>query len=746
MFKINLLRCVIHRIPIPVMLLAIQGAYATGTLHGQVMEKDPGTSRLIPITGANVYFLGSFDATVSDEHGMFEIPLRHELPDTIVVSFVGYKNDTTVVSGRDAPRIILTKSINLTAVQVTAKKESVAISTIQTLNAEKITGKELLRAACCNLSEAFETSPTVNISYKDAVTGAKEIQMLGLSGIYSQLLTENIPNMRGIAGIYGLSFIPGPWMESIQVTKGSGSVVNGYESTTGQINIEYLKPDQVETPRYYLNLFTEDNTNSEINTHWKKKINDKWSTIVMAHGNYMDREMDVNHDGFMDVPRNRQVNIMNNWMYHSGRHLESRFGFKYLDENRKGGQTAEAIEKSALPEHYSTGISTRRAEAYGKFGFVYPDNPFKSIGNIVQLTWHDMNSSFGKKTYNALQKSLYVQSIYQNVFSKPEHEYKVGFSYRLDRLDESYNSQPSLTTESVPGVFAEYTYSYIDKLKVIAGAREDYHNGYGWVFTPRLHAKYNFTGDFLFRMSIGRSFRVPYLYADNISQFASSKSIRVLEAIRPERAWNYGINFTRRHTIAGHEGSLILDLYRTQFENQLVMDAYSDSSAILFYNLAGKSFANSYQVTLSQELVKGIEIRIAYKRDDVKSTYDGKLLSKPLIPSDKLLFTLSMATNNGHWRFDLTQDWEGRKRLQTDAGTDNRENRYSPDYFVSYLQVTKVFRKFELYAGSENLFDYRQKNPIIDAANPFSPSFDATNVWGPIEGRRIYAGLRYSIL
>jgi outer membrane receptor protein involved in Fe transport len=554
--------------------------------------------------------------------------------------------------------------------------------------------------------------------------------------------------MRGVASIYGLAFIPGPWMESIQVVKGSGSVVNGYESTTGQINVEFKKPHEKETPRFYLNLYGAESTNTELNTFFKHTLTNKWSTILMAHGNYFNKNIDSNQDGFNDMPHKRQINFYNRWQYDNGKNREAQIGFKYLNDNIHGGQSHAGKDADVdVTKYYVTSVITNRAEAFGKLGFVFPEKPGKSIGNILQVTYYDMQSEFGLKNFSGEQKSLYYQSIYQNIIGNTNHQYKFGWAYHYDNYEEVYLGNHSTKNESVPGVFSEYTFSHLEKFTAVAGVREDYHNEYKWIFTPRLHLKYNFTESFIVRASAGKSFRVPYLIADNISVLASSRRLFFPETILPERAWNYGINFTKKFKLKAHEGSLNLDLYKTDFINQLVVDQYSNPDTISFYNLYGTSYSNSFQVTLSYELIKKLDLRFAYKMDDVKETFNGALEEKPLVPKERALMNLAYSTPNDHWKFDYTLVREGEKKLASTAAdpVHGKLPSLSPEFFTMNFQFTKVFRRFDVYAGLENILDYRQQHPIIAANDPFGNSFDATQVWGPIEGRRIYAGLRFSI-
>ena len=382
-----------------------------------------------------------------------------------------------------------------------------------------------------------------------------------------------------------------------------------------------------------------------------------------------------------------------------------------------------------------------------KVGLVFPDKPFKSIGNIVDVAVHELNSNFGLKSFDANQKSLFVQSIYQNTFNATNHQYKIGVTYRYEITEQKYNLESSDLIENVPGFFGEYTYNHLDKLTIIAGVREDYHNNYGWIFTPRFHAKYNFTDNLLVRLSAGKSFRVPSIYADNISIMASSKTLNVLEDIQPERAWNYGFNTTYKFILAQREASISADFYRTNFIDQLIVDPYSDPASILFYNLNGTSYSNSMQITFNYELIPHLDLRLAYKFDDVKSTYQGVLQSKPLVSRNKALVNIAYATSNEHWKFDFTVVWDGQKKLPLTSGHHDHGSirNFSDDFMIMHIQVTKVFRKFEVYAGAENLLDFTQHQPVINADNPFSNEFDASRIWGPIDGRRIFAGLRYKI-
>ncbi len=702
-----------------------------------------------PVIGASLHWSGTSIGTVTDNNGQFELNVIDSVKRILVVQYVGYEPDT--MHAHDPTKFIqieLKQSRTLKVVNVKSKRDATIISTIQPRNTELITSGELLKAACCNLSESFETNPSIDVNYTDAVTGAKEIQMLGLSGIYTQFLAENIPTLRGLGSIYGLTYVPGPWMESIQISKGAGSVANGYEATTGQINIEFKKPEESKE-KMFINLFGDSYGRIEANTINTFKLNKKWSYMLMLHGDYSGVKNDRNDDSFLDLPLSKQLNIYNRFRYHSGSKLEGQAGVKAIIEDRIGGQTNfDESKDKGTTNAFGIGVKTRRLEAYTKTGLIYPAKPYKSMGLQLSATYHDQQSYFGLKEYNGTQQSFYANYLYITIIKNSNHKIKMGADYKFDNYDETYNHTPLNRTERVPGVYAEYSYNHKEKFGLIAGSRVDYHNIWHWIYTPRLHLKYNFTPDFIVRVSGGKGFRTPNVYADNIGMMASSKALVILEAPKPEIAWNAGANFALRFKLFEKEGSLSADYYYTNFENQLIVDQYSNSNAVLYYNLRGSSYANSFQTTLTVEVLEGLALKLAYKLDDVHSNYIiAKSVAKPMVSRNKGLINLSYETPRKKWRFDATAQLEGAKPLPLKSGENNETfvEEYSPTFVMLNAQVTKIFKKWELYGGAENILGYTQKNPIISADNPFSNEFDATNVWGPVIAQKFYVGMRMSI-
>lgn len=743
-----------------VCLWACQLIFATAlygqdnTLEGFIYEKQDGSKQNTALPGASLYWMGTTTGTTSGSNGAYKISLPSTLPAVLIVSYVGYHSDTIRITAPGKKNFYLKRSVALNEVTIEGRQESTQISTIKTINTEQINQKELLKAACCNLSESFETNPSVNVSYSDAITGAKEIQMLGLAGIYSQIMTENIPANRGLGGTYGLSYIPGPWMESIQITKGSGSVANGFESTTGQINVEYLKPETAD--KLYINGYAASTGNTELNAHKKFRVSEKASSILMFHGENMKTKWDHQNDNFLDMPLMHNFNLFNRWSVSDGQHYEMQFGVRAITEQRRSGQTFYRYGENAdTTSGYGVQVKTNRIDAFSKTGLIFPATPWKSLGLILSGSYHDQNSYFGLKNYDGTQGSFYSSLIYMSIIGNTNHKWKAGLDFRHDDYDENYLNKSYGRTENVPGVYAEYTLNMNDKFGAVAGGRADYHNEWGLFYTPRLHLKYNFTSDIILRASGGRSFRTANVFADNVAIMATSRNLVITEKLNPERAWNYGVNFTAKFIPFNRPATFNIDYYVTDFSNQIIVDTYSSSDDILIYNLDGDSYSRSFQVSLDYEVLPDFDVRIAYKNDQVVMSYLGVPSQKPLVPEHKGLVNLAYSTKKENWRFDLTAQYHGETKLvytiseelhPGHSETQVKNNR-SPEYVTLLGQVTHIFnKKWEVYVGGENLTNYRQENVVLNASDPFSPGFDATNIWGPVMGTKIYAGFRFKIM
>ncbi|MBI1185400.1 TonB-dependent receptor [bacterium] len=700
------------------------------------------------LAGANVYWKGTTVGTTTNAEGRFSLPDSSAYT-VLVVSFVGYLTLEIPKSEIQNPLVIeLEPDQTLGEVTIEGHRSGKEILSMEPLLLERLGQKELKKAACCNLSESFETNASVDVNFADAITGARKVRMLGLDGVYSLITIENMPDVRGLASSFGLSAIPGPWIQSIQLAKGVGSVVNGYESITGQINVELMKPHSA--PRFHFNGYSNSMGRFETSLNGQFRVSDKLNTLVMFHTNSMDRSIDANEDGFLDVPRQNQVTLTNRWMYYNDK-IESQFGVELLAERRLGGQMGYTpMQEHNMLNPWGMNVRQNRLKAYAKLGFLPNDeHPKRSLGIINKFSYYNQDAVYGLKFYDGTNNYWYTNVIFQDEVINRNHLIKAGAGFFIDKYVEKLDDQLNqyqinrARTEQSAGVFAEYTYHPNVRFTSIIGGRLDYHNLFGAFVTPRLHLRYKLRRNLTWRYTGGSGRRTPNMLVDNSRVMVSSRTIVIPTKLIQEKAWNTGTSLVWDVLLSGREGSITLDAYHTEFVNMMVMDMDASAQTLSFYNLNGRSFASVAQIEVNYELLRGLDVRASYKIQDVKTTYSsGQLRSLPFVAKNKWLLNAAYNTPNRMWGFDATALRTNPGRI---AATVNNPDFEMPCAFWRFnAQITFRYNGLEIYTGGENLSGFKQKNPIISAQSPFDPSFDAANVWAPIYGRMVYLGVRYT--
>ena len=743
-------------ITLVLLLLTLQVSYTHAQdrqVYGTVFEKTEGQE--IPVPGVIVKVRGYEIGTQTDADGTYRLSVP-EVAQIIVFERVGYISDSfTLKKGTNNISTILKSVQQLKEVEISYRQKGNEVSLLGVRKTEDISERELLKAACCNLSESFETTPSVDVAFTDAVSGYKQIQMLGLAGPYTLITRENIPDVRGLSAITGLTYTPGTWIEGMQLSKGTGSVVNGYESVAGQLNIELRKPFEEKEPRAHVNLYQNVQGRSEGNLILKHVFNKNLSTNLLLHGSGRWMKVDMNNDGFMDQPLNSQFVGMNRWFYFGPKGLEIQGGVKVVTLDQTGGQldyTKGTEQTVGNPWGFS--MNTRRIEGWAKIGKVFPQKKGTSTGLQLSGIRHEQSALYGLRNYDAEQNSFYANWIFQTILGNTNHGLKAGLSSLVDNYKETFQTTQYNRTEVVPGAFAEYSYNYLTKFNLIAGLRADYHNLFGAFVTPRLHLRYAPFENTAIRASVGRAQRTANILAENIGYMASNRSFVVNGTdaslpygLQPEVAWNYGVNLTQKFRLNYRDGAVSADYYYTNFENQVVVDV-EQYNVVSFYNLNGMSFAHSLQGQFDYEPIRRLDVRLAYRWYDVKTTYSGTLKERPLVAAHRAFLNVGYETRNV-WRFDYTVQWVGSKRVPSlhDHGTHTTAVAFnSPSFWQMNAQISKTWNdEIEVYVGGENLANYMQHHPIIGASNPYDTGFDASMVWGPIMGRNVYAGIRWKI-
>lgn len=611
------------------------------------------------------------------------------------------------------------------------------------VNGQLITRDELFKAACCNLGESFVTNPSVDVNYNDATTGAKQIKLLGLAGTYVQMLTENIPNFRGAAMPYALGYVPGPWMKSIQVSKGCSSVKNGYESITGQINIQYLQPEDEEG--LTVNLYTNTQGRAEGNLDINRHLTQSLSTELLGHYENEWGHHDGNHDGFYDQPKVRQWHLQNRWAYLGERYI-MHAGAGIMKEKRNGGQTKHHEER------YQIGIETDRYEAYMKHAFVLDKEKGGNIALMGALSQHDLNASYGYKGYDVRQKNIYLSLMYEANIT-PRHNISSGVSLNYDHLSQHFRNRDAMVVgmalpkeiESTPGAYLQYTFNEGTRWTLMAGIRVDHSRLYGTFWTPRMHLKYSPTDLFSLRLSAGKGYRTVHALAENNFLLASGRTLIVEENLKQEEAWNYGLSTAWNIPLLGRTLRANAEYYYTHFMAQALTDYDIAPFELHIRNKDGKSYSHTLQIDASYELFKGMTLLAAYRRNFVKAVYGGQLREKPLNSRYKALVSASYKTPLGLWQVDATWQLNGGGRMPLPYTLDSGESSWDQSfgaYSVLNAQVTRWLRHFSIYVGGENLTNFKQKKPIIGASEPWSRTFEPTMIWGPVMGAMFYAGIR----
>ncbi|HMN32598.1 MAG: TonB-dependent receptor [Chitinophagaceae bacterium] len=725
----------------------------TTLLHGTILEK--GTNNTVnPVVNAKIIYDKKI-FTFTDKEGKFKL----NIPDTakeIEVQYAHVGSDFIQLTDLSKElQVVYPLYVKGKEIVIKQKRFATEISLLTMQKTERISSKELLKAACCNLSESFETTPSVDVSFTDAVTGYKQIQLLGLAGPYTLITRENLPEVRGLASITGLTFTPGQWIEGMQLSKGAGSVVNGYEGLAGQINIELRKP--MEGDKQFYNLYQSGQGRSEGNAYFAfQPVKGKLYTNLFLHGKSQWLKVDQNDDHFIDQPLGNTYILTNRWMYFSEKGFEFQFGAKYNSFDNWGGNIHyEKNENPLLSNNWGLKINTNRLDTWAKIGKVYEDKQWKSMGLQLDFSSHNQNMLFGKKLYDANENNFYANYIFQSIIKNTGRVIKIGATFNYLNRKESLINKEYINEEIVPGIYGEYAHTFSNKVNAVLGLRGDYHNLYGFYFTPRFHIRYAPIEKLAIRGSIGKAYRTASIFSENLGMFSTNRKVQIIEnnkngfyGLQNESAYNAGLNATYKFKLNYRNGTIGADYYYTHFNNQVVAD-WEMPGLLSFYNMKNGAYANSFQVQLDYEPIRKFDVRLAYRFHDVKSKYINNIspdfTDKPLNAKHRAFANLAYTTHS-KWSFDYTIQWTGSKRIPSTGNVPESIHfpKKSPSFITMNAHIGKtIYKNLDLYGGVENILNYMQQKSIIDPENPFGNNFDGSLIWGPISGRNFYVGLRF---
>ena len=710
------------------------------------------------LIGATVQWIGTDQGTVTDASGSFELSIPEESQNrTLRISYVGFSPDTLeITTFFTGLWIELATEATLDEVTVESSRSGSSIDD-RLQKIEIISEVELTRAACCDLTGCFNTESSVRSQTTNIVTNVRELQILGLSGVYNQLLLDGLPLFQGINYTYGLSAIPGPWIRNIYVSKGANSVLQGFESISGQINVETKNPDG-GTPFFanaYINSFGEKQFNTLTEIH--PTSTGKLSGIIGLHATLPAGRFDRDDDSFLDLPLLERYALMNHWIAGdpTKKGLSGKLSLRGWKERRVGGQKEfdRELHEGGM-EVFGQTVDVLHGEVSAKTSYRFSENTALSAQGALQA--QDQEAWFGPTLFSANQLTVYGNL--QLEHQQPRWTSKSGLSIRHLDLDQQVTfpqlttpfrsiEAPAFGTEQTIGVFTENTfYGPGDRWALVSGIRIDHNSNFDWQVSPRFLFRYNISDGTSTRVSAGRGWRTVRPLSDYVQALASNRNIAASISM-PEAAWNTGINVTHRMQTGTAALTLSGDYYFTSFTNQIFPNYDLSPDQIIFQDDTGVSVSNSLQLEARATFTSLLEAKVGYNYLNVYRKIDGRKERLPFIPDHKVTAAVSWQTQSRKWQFDGNVHWYGIKRLPDTRSLPEvlRQPNQSQSYATLDLQVTWRNGSVELYSGIENLFDFRQLRPLVSWQDPFSPYFDTSFAWGPTRGREIYLGIRYSI-
>jgi len=715
-----------------------------------------------PLESALIYWKEAPEInTKSTADGAFKIPYQTSY-NNLVISYPGFENYIFEAQSTSQDYIITLNEVEqLGEVILSLVPQTSYRKKSSSLNSIIMDEEEFKKAACCNLSESFETNATVDVRYSDAVLGSRQVNMLGLNSPYLYISKNSLPIARGASQAFGLAFIPGTWVSEIEIISGVSSVADGFESIAGQIDVTFKEPDLDEP--LFVNIFASEDARFEANVHLNQKVTDEISSSLFIHGSTRIAENDRNNDDFLDSPLGEQLNVLNTWSFQpKASKFKGNLNLNLVNDRKQSGELDFSPSQHQLGnEVWGAEIKTQKMDVDTDWVYALSEGDESSLQFNSAFRYHNQESYYGQRTFDIEQKHFVTKFSFQTLIPETEHRFLSGVQYMRDDFDELVGfenlTQFSRTDHTIGG-FAEYTHQFHYKLSLTSGIRLDYHNQIGVFATPKIHLRYQAFDQTLIKASAGRGRRIANIFAENQRFMASNRNFNILSnsgnvyGLDAEDAWTYGINIQQDFEIFERCGELIIDAYTTRFSNQVVVDLDESAQEVNFYNLEGKSFSNILQIDLNYNVIDHLNFRGSYKHYQVKTDFNSGRLFQALQPENRAFVNLSYRLNNKReeksWKFDATYNWTGKQRLP-DTSSNSEANQladFSNPFSTVNTQVTKLFReKFEVYLGLENAFNYQQDRVILGADDPFGNEFDAAMVYAPIFGRMFYLGLRYSL-
>ena len=734
------------------------------TLSGKVSDNSGGLSY------ANIYIKNTKLGTSSSENGQYQIKNIPNGTYTVIISSIGYKTKSRKITFNKNDKTIRNfllesdNSLDEIVVSGTLRPVSKSASPVPV----DVYGKSFFKKnPTPSIFESLQNVNGVRPQLNCNVCNTGDIHINGLEGPYTFVLIDGMPIVSGLSTVYGLTGIPQALIERIEIVKGPASTLYGSEAVGGIINIITKKPSNSPT----LSVDSFSSSWGEINTDigFRYQLSEKIQGLTgINYFNYQNI-IDNNDDGFTDLTLQNRISIFNKLNFKRKKNKLFTIAFRYLYEDRWGGETNWNKIFRGTDQVYGESIYTSRWETFGTYQLPTSEN----ISFQFSANGHQQNSFYGIDSYNANQLIAFGQFVI-NKKVKKIHNILLGIAYRYTSYDDNtfatfendgVTNKPSII--HLPGIFIQDEISFNNQHKILLGVRYDFNSIHGAIFSPRVNYKWNSNDNKnIVRISVGNGFRVANVFTEDHAALTGAREVEFEGELAPETSWNTNINYVKKITTENVFINLDASAFYTYFNNRILPDYETDVNKIIYANLNGFSVSKGFSLNSDITFQNGLNVNLGATLMDVTITENDNKKQQLLTESFSGVWSISYRFKSNGIKIDYTGNTYGPMRLPRLSDTDPREEN-SPWFSIQNIQITKKFKSnWELYGGLKNILNFTPAdNSIARSFDPFDNSvvfdsngqatvtpdnpnaltFDPSYVYASNQGIRGFLGIRYTI-
>ena len=712
----------------------------------------------------NVYLKDENKGAVTNEEGYFKIANIKAGTYTIIASFTGYQTQKKTVTINSKNIILdfnLLESEILDEVIITGTLK--AVSRLESpVPVEVYKSTFFKKNPTPNIFEALQNINGVRPQLNCNVCNTGDIRINGLDGPYTLVLIDGMPIVSGLSTVYGLSGIPNSLIEQVEIVKGPASSLYGSEAVGGLINIITKLPENA--PVLFVDNVISGWGEANFDLGFKSRIGKKTDVLVGVNYFKYSNAIDNNNDNFTDLTLQDRISIFQKWNFKRKNNRLFSLAGRYFYEDRWGGELQWNKTFRGGDEVYGESIYTSRYELIGNYQL-----PIKEKVNLqFSYSDHDQNSVYGNTPYLAQQRIGFAQLFWDKPLKN--HDLLFGLASRYNFYNDNTTATIKPDEITIPSLFAQDEIKISEKNHVLLGARYDYDNRHGGIFTPRIAYRFKPTNEDIIRLNAGTGFRVVNLFTEDHAALTGSRDVIIEGELNPERSYNVNLNYLKKiYTKGGQILTFDASAWYTYFTNAIIPDYDTNPNQIIYANLNGNSTSKGISLNLDALLASGIKGSIGATFQDVTQQENGTKARQILTERFTGVWSLSYKHYPTNLTLDYTGNIYGPMRLPILGALDPRSE-YSPTWSIQNIQLTYTSKaNLEFYGGVKNLLNWtpNQDNPFIIARpddpfdnnvefdtngnvvptenNPYALTFDPSYVYAPNQGRRLFFGLRYTL-